>query len=168
MSRLGISPDTIRKSFRGECLYQAEQDIHFPELTVRQTLAFAAAARVPRNRFPGVTRRRYADYMSDAVLAMFDLSQAAETKLGDDLLRGVSGGERKRVSVAEAFIGGCPLQSWDNSTRGLDSSTALTFTKLLRTSARTAGTTSIVSAYQASQAMYDVLYGPPKIASLYS
>lgn len=134
---------------------------------MRQTLAFAAAARVPRNRFPGVTRRQYTDYMSDAVLAMFNLKQAAETKLGDDLIRGVSGGERKRVSLAEAFIGGCPLQSWDNSTRGLDSSTALTFITILRTSARTAGTTSIVSAYQASQAMYDV-YGPPKSASLYS
>ena len=146
----------MRKAFRGECIYQAEQDTHFPELTVQQTLAFAAEARVPRNRFLGVTRRRYAEHTSDAVLAMFNLSQAAKTKIGDDLIRGVSGGERRRVSIAEAFIGGSPLQCWDNSTRGLDSSTALTFTKLLRTSACTASTTSIVSAYQASQAMYDV------------
>lgn len=164
---LGISPKSIRKHFRGECLYQAEQDNHFPELTVRQTLAFAGAARVPQNRFPGVTRQRYTDYMTDAVLAMFNLSQAAETKVGDDLIRGVSGGERKRVSVAEAFIGGSSLQSWDNSTLGLDSSTALSFIQLLQTSARTAGTTSIISAYQASQAMYDV-YVPPESALLYT
>jgi ATP-binding cassette, subfamily G (WHITE), member 2, PDR len=156
MLRLGLSAKAMRKDFRGECIYQAEQETHFPELTVRETLAFAAAARVPRNRFPGVTRTRYVEHVSDAAMAMFNLSKAAETKIGDDLIRGVSGGERKRVSIAEGFIGGSPLQCWDNSTRGLDSSTALSFVKFLRTSTRTAATTSIVSAYQVSQPMYDV------------
>lgn len=94
--------------------------------------------------------------MSQAILASFSLLQVAESKVGDDLIRGISGGERKRLSIAEAFIGGSPLQCWDNSTRGLDSSTAVKFTQLLRTSARTADTTAIVSVYQASQAIYDV------------
>ena len=156
MLRLGLSAEVTRKDFRGECIYQAEQDTHFPELTVRETLVFAAAARVPQNRFPGVTRTRYSEHMSDAAMAMFNLTNAAETKIGDDLIRGVSGGERKRVSIAEVFIGGSPLQCWDNSTRGLDSSTALSFVKLLRASTRTTATTSIVSAYQVSQPMYEV------------
>ena len=42
----GIPKETMHKDFRGECIYQAEVDVHFPQLTVGQTLAFAARARV--------------------------------------------------------------------------------------------------------------------------
>ena len=71
-------------------------------------------------------------------------------------VRGVSGGERKRVSIAEAALGGSPLQCWDNSTRGLDSATALEFVKSLRLSADLGGMACVVAIYQASQAIYDV------------
>jgi len=36
----------MHKDFKGECIYQAETDVHFPQLTVGQTLDFAARARV--------------------------------------------------------------------------------------------------------------------------
>ncbi len=94
--------------------------------------------------------------MTKALLAVFNLLHVAESKVGDNLLRGISGGERKRLSIAEAFIGGSPLQCWDNSTRGLDSSTAIDFVQLLRLSAHTADTTAIVTVYQASQTLYGV------------
>jgi ATP-binding cassette subfamily G (WHITE) protein 2 (PDR) len=42
----GIPKETMHNDFRGECIYQAEADIHFPQLTVSQTLEFAARARV--------------------------------------------------------------------------------------------------------------------------
>ena len=42
----GIPKETMHKDFRGECIYQAEVDVHFPQLTVGQTLDFAARARV--------------------------------------------------------------------------------------------------------------------------
>lgn len=61
------------------------------------------------------------------------------TRVGNDFVRGVSGGERKRVSIAEAALGGSPLQCWDNSTRGLDSATALEFVRTLRLSTSLAG-----------------------------
>jgi ABC-type multidrug transport system fused ATPase/permease subunit len=41
----GIPVERMHKDFRGECMYQAEVDIHFPQLTVGQTLSFAARAR---------------------------------------------------------------------------------------------------------------------------
>ncbi|EEP76489.1 ATP-dependent permease PDR15 [Uncinocarpus reesii 1704] len=69
---------------------------------------------------------------------------------------GVSGGERKRISIAETTLSGSPLQCWDNSTRGLDSSTALEFVKSLRLSTQYSGTTAIVAIYQAGQAIYDI------------
>lgn len=76
--------------------------------------------------------------------------------MGDDFVRGVSGGERKRVSIAEMALSGSPLAAWDNSTRGLDSATALEFTKSLRQSANLIGSTHAVAIYQASQAIYDL------------
>lgn len=42
----GIPKETMHHDFRGECIYQAEVDVHFPQLTVGQTLDFAARARV--------------------------------------------------------------------------------------------------------------------------
>lgn len=63
------------------------------------------------------------------------------------LVRGVSGGERKRASIAEAALGGSPLQCWDNSTRGLGGATALEFVKSLRSSAELTGATCVVAIY---------------------
>jgi ABC-type multidrug transport system ATPase subunit len=68
----------------------------------------------------------------------------------------VSGGERKRVSIAEACLSGCTLQCWDNSTRGLDSATALEFVKTLRVQSNATGASAVVAIYQASQSAYDV------------
>lgn len=115
----GIPMETMHTDFRGECIYQAEVDVHFPQLSVGQTLNFAAQARAPRNRIPGVSRELYAKHMTDVIMAVFGLSHTFNTKVGNDFIRGVSGGERKRVSIAEAALGGSPLQAWDNSTRGV-------------------------------------------------
>ncbi|TVY45496.1 ZEB2-regulated ABC transporter [Lachnellula subtilissima] len=98
----GIPMKKMHQDFRGECIYQAEVDIHFPQLTVGQTLEFAAQARAPRNRIPGVTRDQYAAHMRDVIMAVFGLAHTINTKVGNDFIRGVSGGERKRVSIAEA------------------------------------------------------------------
>ena len=151
----GIPLETMHNDFRGECMYQAEVDVHFPQLTVGQTLTFAAEARAPRNRLPGVSRAQYAKHMTDVIMAVFGLSHTYNTNVGNDFVRGVSGGERKRVSIAEAALGGSPLQAWDNSTRGLDSATALEFIKTLRLSTSLAGSTAAVAIYQASQSIYD-------------
>ncbi|KAH8748816.1 Pyoverdine/dityrosine biosynthesis protein-domain-containing protein [Hyaloscypha sp. PMI_1271] len=130
----GIPKETMHKDFRGECIYQAEVDAHFPQLTVGQTLDFAARARM------------YVTHLRNVVMAV-----------GNDFVRGISGGERKRVSIAEAAIGGSSLQCWDNSTRGLDSATALQFVRTLRTSTQLTGATALVTVYQASQSIYDAI-----------
>ena len=145
-------------------MYQAEVDVHFPQLTVGQTLNFAAQARAPRNRIPGVTRKQYAQHMTDVIMAVFGLSHTYDTRVGNDFIRGVSGGERKRVSIAEAALGASPIQCWDNSTRGLDSATALEFVKTLRLSTSITGATAVVAIYQASQNIYDIF---DKVVVLY-
>lgn len=47
-------------------------------------------------------------------MAMFGISHTANTRVGNDFVRGVSGGERKRVTIAEATLSFAPLQCWDN------------------------------------------------------
>lgn len=156
MNYQGISDKQMKGQFRGEAIYTAETDVHFPQLSVADTLKFAALSRAPRNRLPGVTRDRYAEHMRDVVMAMLGLSHTLNTRVGNDFVRGVSGGERKRVSIAEVALCGSPLQCWDNSTRGLDSANALEFCKTLNLMAKYSGTTCAVAIYQASQNAYDV------------
>lgn len=113
-------------------------------------------ARAPRTRFPNLTRKEHAEHLRDVVMTMLGLRHTFNTRVGNDFVRGVSGGERKRVSIAEAILSGAPLQCWDNSTRGLDSANALEFCKNLRLMSDYAGTTACVAIYQASQSAYDV------------
>ncbi|KAH0534149.1 GTPase-activating protein [Glutinoglossum americanum] len=151
----GIPQEMMLKNFRGEVVYNQEVDKHFPHLTVGQTLEFAAACRAPKNRLWDITRKEYAILMRDVMLAIFGLSHTINTKVGNDFVRGVSGGERKRVSIAEMALSGSPIACWDNSTRGLDAATALEFVRALRTSADLVGTCHAVAIYQASQDIYD-------------
>lgn len=92
-------------------------------------------------------------------MAIFGLSHTINTPVGNDFVRGVSGGERKRVSIAEVALSGSPLQCWDNSTRGLDSATAIDFVKTLRMNSDLVGSTALLAIYQAPQAAYDVSCG---------
>ncbi|KAL1738544.1 hypothetical protein HDZ31DRAFT_7902, partial [Schizophyllum fasciatum] len=63
---------------------------------------------------------------------------------------------RKRVSIVEMTLSSAPLQCWDNSTRGLDSATALEFIRTLRLQTEFTVSTSLVAIYQASQSAYDL------------
>ncbi|KAJ4986667.1 ABC-2 type transporter [Stagonosporopsis vannaccii] len=151
----GVSAADMQTMFRGEAVYTAEVDAHFPQLSVGDTLYFAALARAPRNLPGGATRERYAAHLRDVVMAMFGISHTVNTRVGNDFVRGVSGGERKRVTIAEATLSFAPLQSWDNSTRGLDSANAIEFCKTLRTQCDVFGTSAVVAIYQSPQAAYD-------------
>nr|POE75585.1 zeb2-regulated abc transporter 1 [Quercus suber] len=152
----GIPQKQMMKEFKGEVIYNQEVDKHFPHLTVGETLEHAAALRVPSHRAMGVSRQELVKHITQVTMAIYGLSHTYNTKVGDDFVRGVSGGERKRVSIAEMALAGSPVSAWDNSTRGLDSATALTFTKALRLSSDLLGSTNLVAIYQASQAIYDL------------
>ncbi|OSS53650.1 hypothetical protein B5807_01076 [Epicoccum nigrum] len=152
----GLTPKLMQKNYRGEAIYTAEVDVHFPAMTVGETLYFAALARRPRNIPGGVTADEYAKHQRDVIMAMYGISHTINTRVGNDFIRGVSGGERKRVTIAEASLSRAPLQAWDNSTRGLDSANAIEFCKTLRMETEINGTTACVAIYQAPQAAYDL------------
>lgn len=169
----GISQKQMMKEFKGEVVYNQEVDKHFPHLTVGQTLEFAASTRTPSHRIRGLSRKQFSEHTAKVIMAIFGLSHTYNTKVrlynvlihffanksnkvGSDFVRGVSGGERKRVSIAEMALTGSPLAAWDNSTRGLDSATAFKFVNSLRTLANLGGSAHAVAIYQASQQIYDL------------
>ncbi|KAI1410222.1 ABC-2 type transporter-domain-containing protein [Hypoxylon sp. FL1857] len=145
----GISYGQMHHDFKGESIYLAELDAHFAELSLGQTLTFAASTREV-----GANSNAASQATGRDIAVLFELSNAFDTKMGNALIRGVSGGETRRTSIAEALISGAQFQCWDNSTRGLDSSTAQRFIELLRKSTSALRSTVIMSIYQASEAIY--------------
>lgn len=146
--------ETFAKRFRGEAVYNQEDDIHQPTLTVKQTLGFALDTKTPGKRPFGVSKADFKQKVTDMLLRMFNIEHTANTVIGNQFIRGVSGGERRRVSIAEMMITSATVLAWDNSTRGLDASTALDFAKSLRILTNIYKTTTFVSLYQASENIY--------------
>ena len=85
----------MSQNFKGEIVYNAESDIHFPHLTVKQTLEFAAALRMPRKPLVGTSREEHIRQITAVAMAICGLAHVRDTKVGNDFVRGVSGGERK-------------------------------------------------------------------------
>ncbi|KAG2356782.1 pleiotropic drug resistance ABC transporter [Suillus spraguei] len=175
-----FTPEEIAKQYRGDVIYCPEDDVHFPTLTVEETLSFAIKTRTPHTRLPNQSREQYNRDVVDILIRIFGLHHARNTIVGNAAIRGVSGGERKRVSIAEALSCRSLINSWDNSTRGLDSSTALEFIQALRISTDIGRITTIVSLYQAGEQLYNlfdkvcvisegrmVYFGPAKEARQY-
>ena len=160
----GITPQEMHTHHHGESIYTAEVDVHFPMLSVGDTLTFASRARCPSKTPAGISRNQFCEHRRDVVMAMYGISHTVNTRVGNEYVRGVSGGERKRVSIAEATLANAPLQFWDNSTRGLDSANAVEFCKTLRLQSKLFGQTVAVSIYQAPQSAYDLF---DKVVLLY-
>lgn len=137
-------------------LYNPEDDLHYASLTVRDTLLFALKTRTPdkASRIPGETREDYQSTFLSAIAKLFWIEHALGTKIGNALIRGVSGGEKKRVSIGEAMVTKASTQCWDNSTKGLDANTALEYVQSLRSLTNTANVSTLVALYQASENLY--------------
>lgn len=97
----GLALETMRQRFASMLTFNDAIDHHFPYLTVSQTLEFAASTKTPRMRIDGMSRRQYVEGARDVLMAVFALTHTAHTRVGNDFVRGVSGGERRRVSIAE-------------------------------------------------------------------
>jgi len=79
----------------------------------------------------------------------------------------VSGGEKKRVSIAETLVARGAIGCWDNSTRGLDASTALEYCQSLRALTDITKVSTMVTMYQASDNLYKVLPLPLMVPFAY-
>lgn len=155
----GTDAKTMAKDFRGEIIYNPEDDLHYATLSVRRTLTFALRTRTPgkESRLEGETREDYVNEFLRVATKLLWIEHTLDTKVGNEHVRGVSGGERKRVSIAEALITRASVQGWDNSSKGLDAATAVEYVQALRALTNMAEVSTAVSLYQAGESLYNLV-----------
>lgn len=176
----GIPAKQMDKRYRGQVVYSEEDDVHNATLTVSRTIDFALRLKAPALSLANHTQTQFRKLIRDAMLKAFNIPHTKHTLVGSPTVRGVSGGERKRVSIIEALCSNATVISWDNSSRGLDASTAYDYAKSMRTLTDFLQATMFISLYQASEVIYNefdkvlviddgrcVYYGPKEEARQY-
>ncbi|PYH45898.1 pleiotropic drug resistance protein, ABC superfamily [Aspergillus saccharolyticus JOP 1030-1] len=139
-------------AYRGQIVMNTEEELFYPRLTVGQTMDFATKLKLPAHRSQPAQ-----DHVAETkqfLLEAMQIAHTQDTKVGNEFVRGVSGGERKRVSIIECMATNGSVFTWDNSTRGLDASTALEWAKALRSMTDILGLSTIVTLYQAGNGIY--------------
>ncbi|KAJ3579017.1 hypothetical protein NPX13_g1549 [Xylaria arbuscula] len=167
--------------FRHQIVMNTEDDQHFPSLLVSEVMKFAVSTKMTKkNKESTASKTEHIENKTTAILDSLGIAHVGETVVGDEFIRGVSGGERKRVSVAEVMATEASVQCWDNSTRGLDASNAFDFAKVLRRVTDEQNKTMIATLYQAGNGIYnqfdkvlvlaegrEIYYGPASEAKSY-
>lgn len=131
-----------------------EEDVHVANLTVRQTFEFAAECVVPD--FAPYAEKLRADRVK-LIASYLGLTHVMDTVVGNDLLRGVSGGEKKRVTIGETAAR-MSSQVWllDQWSRGLDAAASADLMERVAQMGQVRRTTVISVMQQASQHIYDM------------
>ncbi|KAK1576449.1 hypothetical protein Q3G72_013967 [Acer saccharum] len=138
--------------------YISQQDLHIPEMTVRETLSFSARCQGVGSRYdmlaelarrektenikpdPDIdifmkaasTKGEEANVVTDYIIKVLGLENCADTMVGDDMIRGISGGQRKRVTTGELLVGPARVLLMDEISTGLDSSTTFQIVNSLK------------------------------------
>lgn len=129
--------------------YVMQDDLFFSKLTVRETLDFTARIRLP-------SAMAHAEKMSriDEIIDELRLTRCQNTRIGDQQFdKGISGGERKRLNIANELIYNPSILLGDECTSGLDSSSAYTVIQLLKRLSSD-GKTIIATIHQPSTQMF--------------
>ncbi|XP_014372635.1 ATP-binding cassette sub-family G member 2 isoform X2 [Alligator sinensis] len=122
--------------------YVIQNDVVMGTLTVRENFEFSAALRLPTS----VPEQEKKERVNQIILEL-GLSKVADSKVGTSIIRGVSGGERKRTNIGMELITDPAVLFLDEPTTGLDASTANAVLLLLKRMARQ-GKTIVFSIHQ--------------------
>ncbi|CDS42066.1 ATP binding cassette sub family G [Echinococcus multilocularis] len=136
------------KNFKCVSGYVVQDDILMGTLTVRETLYLAAMLR----RKQGHTKAETNEKINE-ILDELGLTKIADNKIGTELIRGISGGERKRTSIGMEIIADPPVLFLDEPTTGLDAFTAGSVIQTLKSLSRR-GRTIILSIHQPKYSIY--------------
>jgi len=99
--------------------FVTQDDVLYPHLTVTETLVFTALLRLPNS----LSKEEKVQH-AEAVITQLGLTKCNNSIVGGERLRGISGGERKRVSIGQEMLINPSLLFLDEPTSGLDSTTA--------------------------------------------
>ncbi|XP_022997377.1 pleiotropic drug resistance protein 1-like [Cucurbita maxima] len=162
--------------------YISQHDLHIGEMTVRETLAFSARCQGVGSRYEmlaELSRREKAanikpdpdldiymkaealegqetSIITDYILKILGLEMCADTMVGDDMIRGISGGQRKRLTTGEMLVGPARALFMDEISNGLDSSTTYQMVNSLRQSIHILNGTAVISLLQPAPETFDL------------
>ncbi|KAL5130995.1 ABC transporter G family member 27 [Glycine soja] len=128
--------------------FVTQDDVLFPHLTVKETLTYAALLRLPNT-----LRKEQKEKRALEVIEELGLERCQDTMIGVSYVRGISGGERKRVCIGNEIIINPSLLFLDEPTSGLDSTTALRIVQMLQDIAE-AGKTAVTTIHQPSSRLF--------------
>ncbi|TYH16638.1 hypothetical protein ES288_A05G131800v1 [Gossypium darwinii] len=162
--------------------YISQFDLHLGEMTVRETLAFSARCQGVGTRYdmlselsrrekqanikpdPDIdvfmkaiaTEGQEANVITDYIMKILGLDICADTLVGNEMLRGISGGQRKRVTTGEMLVGPARALFMDEISTGLDSSTTFQIVNSLRQTVHILNGTALISLLQPAPETYDL------------
>jgi ATP-binding cassette subfamily G (WHITE) protein 2 (SNQ2) len=142
-------------NLRSQVVYMDDRDIHFATLSLESTLRPVAHSKTPAKRQDGSTRSQWAEGKMRSVVEALGLSRALGTAVGSPLVRGLSGGERKRASVAEVLLARAAVLLLDGPFNGLDSSTAVSLMEYLRGWAKDGQRSIVATTPHCADALYE-------------
>ncbi|XWS28317.1 hypothetical protein CRYUN_Cryun25bG0057900 [Craigia yunnanensis] len=134
----------------GGVAYVTQEDILLGTLTIRETITYSAHLRLPSS----MTRKDIDGIVEETIMEM-GLQECADRLIGNWHLRGVSGGEKKRLSIALEILTRPHLLFLDEPTTGLDSASAFFVIQTLRNVGRD-GRTVISSIHQPSSEVFSL------------
>ncbi|CAB4272708.1 unnamed protein product [Prunus armeniaca] len=162
--------------------YISQHDLHVGEMTVRETLAFSARCQGVGTRYdmlselcrrekaanikpdPDIdvfmkaiaTEGQEVNVVTDYILKILGLEVCADTIVGDEMLRGISGGQRKRVTTGEMLVGPANALFMDEISTGLDSSTTFQIVNSIKQYIRILNGTAVISLLQPAPETYEL------------
>ncbi|KAL0441589.1 UNVERIFIED_CONTAM: Pleiotropic drug resistance protein 1 [Sesamum radiatum] len=162
--------------------YISQDDVHIGEMTVRETLEFSARCQGIGSRYEMLselsrreknanikpdtdidifmkavsTEGQEASIITDYILKVLGLEVCADTLVGDQLVRGISGGQKKRVTTGEMLVGPTNALFMDEISTGLDSSTTFQIVNSLRQYVHILNGTALISLLQPAPETYDL------------
>ncbi|CAL5387686.1 unnamed protein product [Camellia sinensis] len=129
--------------------FVTQDDVLYPHLTVRETLVFCSLLRLPNT-----LSKNEKITMAESVISELGLTKCENTIIGNSFIRGVSGGERKRVSIAHEMLINPSLLILDEPTSGLDSTAAYRLMERMGEMAEKGRRTVVMSVHQPSSRVY--------------
>ncbi|KAI3792019.1 hypothetical protein L2E82_05888 [Cichorium intybus] len=162
--------------------YISQHDLHIGEMTVRETLAFSARCQgvgASYEMLAELSRRekeanikpdpdldiymkaaslegQEASVVTEYVIKILGLEVCADTIVGDEMFRGISGGQKKRVTTGEMMVGPARALFMDEISTGLDSSTTFQIVNSIRQSIHILQGTSVISLLQPAPETYEL------------
>ncbi|KAK6231796.1 hypothetical protein SCA6_001869 [Theobroma cacao] len=164
------------------CAYIGQHDLHYGEMTVRETLDFSGRCLGVGTRYEmlsELSRRekeagikpdseidafmkatalagQETSLVTDYILKILGLDICADIMVGDEMRRGISGGQKKRVTTGEMLVGPAKALFMDEISTGLDSSTTFQICKFMRQMVHIMDVTMVISLLQPAPETYDL------------